>query len=85
MDELLMKQRRIKYYDQLKQNKYTLLCKQEAQIEQELNKQLDRLRSLSTVVGKLSEEYPNLQTIIRKVDSSIQLRLNQEEEQTDRK
>lgn len=85
MDDLLMKQRRIKYYDQLKQSKYTLLCKQEAQIETELNKQLDRLRSLSTVVGKLSEEYPNLQTIIRKVDSSIQLRLNQEEEQTDRK
>lgn len=85
MDDLLMKQRRIKYFDQQKQNKYTLLCKQESNIEQELNKQLDRLRSLSTITEKLNEEYPNLQTIIRKVDASIQLRLNQEEENPDRK
>lgn len=79
MDELLMKQRRIKYYDQLKQGKYTVLYKQEAQNEQETMKQLDRLRSLSTIVGKLNEEFPNLQPIIRKVESSIQTRLNQEE------
>jgi len=79
MDELLMKQRRIKYYDQLKQGKYTILYKQEAQNEQETMKQLDRLRSLSTIVGKLNEEFPNLQPIIRKVESSIQTRLNQEE------
>jgi hypothetical protein len=79
MDELLMKQRRIKYYDQLKQGKYTILYKQEAQNEQETMKQLDRLRSLSTIVGKLNEEFPNLQPIIRRVESSIQTRLNQEE------
>jgi hypothetical protein len=79
MDELLMKQRRIKYYDQLKQGKYTILYKQEVQNEQETMKQLDRLRSLSTIVGKLNEEFPNLQPIIRKVESSIQTRLNQEE------
>ena len=79
MDELLKKQRNIKYYEQLKNGKYTMLCKQEAANEQETNKQLDRLRSLSTIVGKLSEEYPNLQNIMRKVESSIQTRLNQEE------
>jgi hypothetical protein len=80
-----MKQRRVKYYDQLKQGKYTLLCKQEAQNEQEVMKQLDRLRSLGTIVSKLSEEYPNLQTIIRKVESTIQSRLNQEEEGLEKK
>jgi hypothetical protein len=81
----LTKQRRVKYYDQLKQGKYTLLCKQETQNEQEVMKQLDRLRSLGTIVTKLSEEYPNLQTIIRKVESTIQLRLNQEEEGLEKK
>ena len=80
MDELLMKQRRIKYYDQLKAGKYVMLCKQQSQSEQELVKQLDRLRSLGTIVTKLGEEYPNLQAIMRKVESSVQLRLNQEEE-----
>ncbi len=81
----MTKQRRVKYYDQLKQGKYTLLCKQETQNEQEVMKQLDRLRSLGTIVTKLSEEYPNLQTIIRKVESTIQLRLNQEEEGLEKK
>ena len=79
MDELLTKQRNIKYYDQLKQNKYTMLCKQESMNDQEVTKQLDRLRSLSTVVGKLSEEFPNLQTMLRRTELSIQTRLNQEE------
>jgi hypothetical protein len=83
MDDLLTKQRRIKYYDQAKQNKYTMLCKQESQSQQELNKQLDRLRSLGTIVTKLSDEYPNLQKIMRKVELSIQNRLNQEEENVD--
>jgi hypothetical protein len=80
MEDLFMKQRRLKYYDQVKLNKYTMMCKQETQYVQEINKQLDRLRSLSTIVTKLGEEYPNLQNIIRKVELSIQTRLNQEEE-----
>jgi hypothetical protein len=80
MEELLTKQRRLKLYDQVKQNKYSLLCKQLNQNEQELNKQLDKLRSLGTIITKLEEEYPNLQGIIRKVELSIQTRLNREEE-----
>jgi len=79
MDELLKKQRNLKYYDQVKQGKYTMLCKQEEQNEQETMKQLDRLRSLTAIVGKISEEFPNLQTIIRKTETSLQSRLNQEE------
>lgn len=85
MDELLMRQRNLKYYDQVKSGKYTMLCKQEDQNEQETMKQLDRLRSLTTIVGKLSEEFPNLQTIIRKVETSVQARLNQEEMNPDNK
>lgn len=79
MDELLMRQRSLKYYDQVKRGKYIMLCKQDEQNEQETTKQLDRLRSLSTIVGKISEEFPNLQNIIRRVETSVQARLNQEE------
>ena len=85
MDELLMKQRSLKYYDQVKYNKYTMLCKNENQNETETIKQLDRLRSLSTIVGKISEEFPNLQTIIRRVETSVQTRLNSEEMGTNEK
>lgn len=85
MDELLMRQRNLKYYDQVRSGKYTMLCKQEEQNEVETMKQLDRLRSLSTIVGKLGEEFPNLQTLIRKVETSVQTRLNQEEVNPDNK
>ena len=74
-----MKQQRIKYYDSLKHGKYVMLFKQEAANEQEMAKQMDRLRSLGTIVSKLSDEYPNLQTTMRNVELSIQNRLNQEE------
>ncbi len=74
-----MRQRSLKYYDQVRNGKYTMLCRQEEQNELETIKQLDRLRSLSTIVGKLGEEFPNLQTMIRKVETSVQARLNQEE------
>ena len=85
MDDLLMKQRNLKYYDQVKNGKYTMLCKQDEQSEQETMKQLDRLRSLTAVVGKLNEEFPNLQNILRKVETSVQARLNQEEMNPDNK
>ena len=79
MSDLLTKQQRVKYYDELKANKYRISCRPEVYNE-EANKELDRLRSLGTIVTKLSEEYPNLQPIIRKVESSIQTKLNNEEE-----
>jgi hypothetical protein len=74
-----MKQHRMKYYDNLKNGKYVMLYKQPEANEQEMVKQLDRLRSLGTIVAKLSDEYPNLQTNMRNVELSIQNRLNQEE------
>lgn len=80
MDDLLGKQRHLKYYEQVKQSKYKLYCKQENINEQELNKQLDRLRSLGTIVTKLGEEFPNLEKVMRKIEQSIQTRLNHEEE-----
>lgn len=79
MDELLMRQRAQKYYDQVKSNRYTMLCKNEEQNVTETMKQLDRLRSLSTIIAKVGEEFPNLQTIIRRVETSVQSRLNSEE------
>lgn len=85
MEELLTKQRLAKYYEQFNKGKYKMLFSQEAQNEQETTKQLDRLRSLGTIVSKLGDEYPNIQTVIRKVESSIQTRLNQEEEGEEKK
>lgn len=50
-------------------------------LEQELGKQMDKLRSLSAIVSKLGDEFPDVHATIRRVETSIQSRLNQEEEQ----
>lgn len=59
-----------------------MLCGgQTEHLEQELGKQVDKLRSLSAIVAKLGEEFPDVHANIRRVETSIQTRLNQEEEQ----
>ena len=75
-----MKQERVKFYDQLKAGKYRFSNRTDIAIESDTIKQLDKLRSLSTIINKLNEEYPNLQTVVRRIESSVQNRLNQEEE-----
>ncbi len=79
-DDLLTKQDKIKFYNSLKDGKYKMSNRTEIGIEQEVNKQVDKLRSLNAIINKLTEEYPNLQAIIRRVELSIQSRLNQEED-----
>jgi hypothetical protein len=84
MDELLMKQYRVKFYDQLKSGRYRFSNRSDLAIENDILKQLDKLRSLNTIINKLNEEYPNLQTVIRRIELSVQTRLNQEEENGDK-
>jgi hypothetical protein len=84
MDELLLKQERVKFYDQLKSGKYRFSNRSDVAIESDILKQLDKLRSLNTIINKLNEEYPNLQTVIRRIELSVQNRLNQEEENGDK-
>ena len=47
MDELLMKQERVKFYDQLKSGKYRFSNRSDVAIESDILKQLDKLRSLN--------------------------------------
>jgi hypothetical protein len=84
MDELLLKQERVKFYDQLKSGKYRFSNRSDVAIESDILKQLDKLRSLNTIINKLNVEYPNLQTVIRRIELSVQNRLNQEEENGDK-
>ncbi len=82
MDELLLKQERVKFYDQLKSGKYRFSNRSDVAIESDILQPLDKLRSLNTIINKLNEEYPNLQTVIRRIgiELFIQNRFNQEEE-----
>lgn len=79
MNELLAKQAKQKYFDQVKSKKYKLFVGREAECEKKMQEELDKLRSIGAVVNKLIEDNPDLQTRFRKIDMSVQNRLNQEQ------
>jgi len=69
--EIVMKQQRVKYYNALRDKKYTLLCKSPEKLESEMQKQRDRFQSLLTIVDRLNVEYPNIQTALRRISLSL--------------
>ncbi len=74
MTDLLGKQQKYKYYQQVKDGKYTMLCKSEASLETEHNKQVDRMQALSTIVDRLNQEFPHVQPALRKVTIALSSR-----------
>ena len=60
--DIIGKQQRGKYYASLKAGKYSRLCKTPAALESEKEKQSERLYSISTLVDRMTSEYPELQT-----------------------
>ena len=74
MTELLGKQQKMKYYQQVKDNKYMMLCKSESSLETEGNKQVDRMQALSAIVDRLNQEFPHVQPALRKVSLALATR-----------
>ena len=67
MADLVSKQQRNKYYQQLKDGRYTRLCKTETALDVELNKQVEKMQTLTAIADRLIQEYPHTQPGIRKV------------------
>lgn len=65
--DLVTKQQKSKYYQQVKENRYTRLCKTDSALDVELNKQMDKMQTLTAIVDRLSQEYPHAQPAIKKV------------------
>ncbi|GFR74317.1 coiled-coil domain-containing protein 40 [Elysia marginata] len=71
LQELLAKQQKMKYYQQAKDGKYTMLCKTPAALELEVNKQSDRMQALSAIVDRLNSEFPHAQQALRKATMTL--------------
>ncbi|KAK3796467.1 hypothetical protein RRG08_009244 [Elysia crispata] len=71
LQELLAKQQKMKYYQQAKEGKYTMLCKTPAALELEVNRQSDRMQALSAIVDRLNSEFPHAQQALRKATMTI--------------
>jgi predicted nuclease with TOPRIM domain len=71
LSDIVAKQQKVKYYTQLKEERYTPLCKTPESLEAEIMKQRERLQSLMTIVDKLNQEFPHAQQVLRKVTLSL--------------
>ncbi|XP_046567885.1 coiled-coil domain-containing protein 40-like [Haliotis rubra] len=74
MKDLVGKQQKHKYYQQVKDGKYTMLCKSESSLETEHSKQIDRMQALSTIVDRLNQEFPHVQPALRNVTIALSSR-----------
>eukprot|EP00794_Sanderia_malayensis_P008980 gene8980-9938_t len=69
--DIVAKQQRVKYYNTLKDKKYSSLCKTPEKLDSEIQKQRDRFQSLLTIVDRLNVEYPSAQTALRRITLSL--------------
>ena len=67
LSDLLARQQRSKYYQQLKDKKYTRLCKSDANLTAEEGKQTERMQAISAIADRIIQDYPHVQPSLRKV------------------
>ncbi|XP_041363110.1 coiled-coil domain-containing protein 40-like [Gigantopelta aegis] len=71
LSDLLSRQQKMKYYIQVKDGKYTMLCKTDTSLDTEYSKQIDRMQTLSTIVDRLNQEFPHAQPALRRVTMAL--------------
>ncbi|CAH1795383.1 unnamed protein product, partial [Owenia fusiformis] len=67
MMDLVNRQQRAKWYQQVKEGRYTRICKSDNALDAELEKQVNRMQALSAIVDRLNQEFPHAQPTLRKV------------------
>merc|ERR1711941_148277 len=77
--DLLAMQQKSKNFEALKNGKYVMLCKTEAGLNAETQKQTDKFHKLTSIVDRLNNEHPHLQPSLRKVTLSLGSRGLQED------
>ncbi len=74
MQELLTRQQRSKYYQQVKDKKYPRVCKSDAALDQELEKQVDKLQTLHAIVDRLNKDFPHAQPALYRATLMLESR-----------
>ncbi|XP_063694367.1 coiled-coil domain-containing protein 40-like isoform X3 [Bolinopsis microptera] len=64
--DLLSKQKKVKYLDQVKNNKYKMFCKTEEGMEKARAREAERLQSLVNIVDHMNREYPHLKPALHR-------------------
>ncbi|XP_076453125.1 coiled-coil domain-containing protein 40-like [Babylonia areolata] len=74
MTELVSKQQRMKYFQQAKEGRYTMLCRTDSAAQAELDKQEQRTQALSAILDRLNQEFPHTQPTLRRPTLSLSSR-----------
>ena len=69
----------MKYYQQAKDGKYVRICKSDASLEAEYQKQMDRMQTLGNIVDRLNQEYPHAQPALRRVTINLSSKTGNDE------
>ncbi|GAB1606240.1 coiled-coil domain-containing protein 40-like, partial [Argonauta hians] len=72
LSDLVLEQRHTKYYDQLKQNRYKMLCATKEAHRAERTRQLDRVASLNVILEQLLQQYPAAHPALERLVSALQ-------------
>ncbi|CAI9742972.1 Hypothetical predicted protein [Octopus vulgaris] len=67
MIDLLQQQRRNKYYQQVKDKRYKMLCKSKAALHSEYTKHMNNLQTLMAIVEQICQEYPGIQKSLQRL------------------
>ncbi|XP_025098485.1 coiled-coil domain-containing protein 40-like isoform X2 [Pomacea canaliculata] len=80
--DLLTKQQRMKYLQQVKEGRYTPICRTESAMQIEQGKQEGRLHALNAIVDRLNQEFPYAQLSLRLATWALSSRIVAGEEST---
>jgi len=65
--DLHNQQNKVKYYNAVKEGKYTMICRNDQERQHQLQKQRTKLQSLVSIVNKLHEDFPQARASLKKV------------------
>uniref|UniRef100_H3BEH5 Coiled-coil domain 40 molecular ruler complex subunit n=1 Tax=Latimeria chalumnae TaxID=7897 RepID=H3BEH5_LATCH len=79
--EIVSFQTRLKHLQALKEGKYTVQCRTEQALQNELQRQENHMYSVASIIDRIQQEYPQYQGPLRKVSQALALRLRTTEEE----
>lgn len=68
----------MKHYNAVKEGKYTMVCRNDQERQQQLQKQQTKLQTLVSIVNKLHEDFPQARGALRRVSLSLTSRNTRE-------
>ncbi|XP_043924009.1 coiled-coil domain-containing protein 40 [Protopterus annectens] len=77
LSQIVAYQTRLKHLQAVKDEKYTPLCKTEQALENEKQKQEDRIHIVSSIMDRIQQEYPQYQGTLRQVSLVLASRLRE--------